>query len=117
MRGGVGQLRQRRGYTRVSGWAFNKARLRPADQVLVFVDGEANHGSQTTLSRPRLAKKFAAPALEQAGFRIVLPGYIFDRDPPRVVRVFALSPTGVASELCYLSEYLDGSRSVKLGKR
>ena len=116
MRGAVGQVRQRRGYTRVSGWAFDKAHLRPADQVSVFVDGEANHGVHTALRRPRLVKKFAAPSLEQAGFRIVLPGYIFDRDPPPVVRVFAISAAGAASELRYRTEYEDGARSVKLGQ-
>ena len=103
--------------TRVSGWAFDKADLRPADQVSVFVDGEANHGSHTALSRRRLAKRLAAPALEQAGFRIVLPGYIFNRDPPPVVRVFAISASGMASELRYRSEYEDGVRKFRLGNQ
>ena len=116
MRGVVGQVRQRRSYTWLGGWAFDKADLRPADRLSVFVDGEANHGHHTALSRPRLVKKFEAPSLAQAGFRIVLPGYIFDRDPPPVVRVFALSSKGVASELRYKLEYGDGSRKLYLGK-
>ena len=117
MRGVVGRLRQRRGYTRVSGWAFDKADPRPADQVSVFVDGEADHGGHTALSRRRLAKRLAAPSLEQAGFRIVLSGYIFNRDPPPVVRVFAISASGMASELRYRSEYEDGVRKFRLGNQ
>ena len=117
MRGAVGQVRQRMGSTRLAGWAFDKADLRPADQLSVFVDGEANHGSHTALSRRRLAKRLAAPSLEQAGFRIILPGNVFDRDPPPVVRVFAISASGVASESRYRSEYEDGVRKFRLGNQ
>ena len=117
MDGAVDAVLQQDERTQVSGWASDGSHRRPADQVVIFVDGEADHGQHTVVSRMDVVKGFGAASLEQAGFRIVLPDYIFDRDPPRVVRVFALSPTGVASELRYLSEYLDGSRSVKLGKR
>ena len=100
----------------ISGWASDGAHREPVDEVVVFVDGEANHGGHTVLRRPGLAKRFAAPSLEQAGFRVSLPASIFRRDPPPVVRVFAISSNGVASELRYRPEYSDGSRTVKLGR-
>ena len=68
--------------------------------------------------RSRTAKKeilVKSPSLYQAGFRIVLPGYIFNRAPPPVVRVFAISANGVASELRYRSVYEDGGREFRLG--
>ena len=117
MDGAVDAVLQQHGRTQVSGWAFNKARLRPADQVAVFVDGEANHGRHMVVSRSDLVEGFKAPSLEKAGFHVILPGNVFDRDPPPVVRVFALSSTGVASELRYRTEYEDGVRKFRLGDR
>ena len=116
MRGVVGRVQQRSGSTWVSGWAFDKAHLRPADEVVVFVDSEADHYGHAVVNRSDLVEGFKSPSLYQAGFRIVLPGYIFDRDPPPVVRVFAISSRGVASELRYKLEYGDGSRKLYLGK-
>ena len=113
----VGRVQQRSRSTWVSGWAFDKARLRPADEVVVFVDGEADHYGHAAVSRSDLVEGFKAPSLEQAGFHVILPGYIFDRDPPPVVRVFAISSKGVASELRYHAEYSDGSRKFRLGSR
>ena len=43
--------------------------------------------------------------------------HIFERDPPPVVRVFAVSSKGVASELRYHPEYDDGSRKRRLGNK
>ena len=116
MDGAVDAVLQQDERTQVSGWASDGSHSRPADQVAVFVDGEANHDRHMVVSRSDLVEGFNAPSLEQAGFRIVLPGYIFDRDPPPLVRVFAVSAAGAASELRYRTEYEDGARSVKLGK-
>ncbi len=85
----------------ITGWASDGAHRRPADEVVVFVDGGAEHGSRTAVNRPDPAKTFKAPSLEQAGFRVALPASAFERDPAPVVRVFAISSTGVASELRY----------------
>ena len=88
MRGVVGRVQQRSRSTWVSGWAFDKARLRPADEVVVFVDGEADHLGHAVVSRSDLVEGFKSPSLYQAGFDLILPGYIFDRDPAPVVRCF-----------------------------
>ena len=117
MRGVVGRVQQRSRSTWVSGWAFDKARLRPADEVVVFVDGEADHLGHAVVSRSDLVEGFKSPSLYQAGFDLILPGYIFDRDPAPVVRVFAISSTGVASELRYRPAYEDGGRELRLGNR
>ena len=116
MDGAVDAVSQEKAQTRVSGWASDGEHRRPADQVIVFVDGEANHYGHKVVSRSDLVEAFGAPSLLRASFDIVLPGLVFERDRPPIVRVFAISASGIASELRYLSEYLDGSRTLKLGK-
>ena len=117
MDGAVDTVLQQDERTQISGWASDGSHRRPADQVAVFVDGEADHYGHAVVGRSDLVEGFKAPALENAGFHVILPGNVFDRDPPPVVRVFAISSTGVASELRYRVEYEDGVRTVKLGKR
>ena len=113
--GWVDEVRQQTESTRVSGWASDGAHRELTAQVVVFVDGEANHERSTVVKRPDVARFFKVRSLRQAGFRVELPVSVFDRDPAPVVRVFAISRTGVASELYYHPEYSDGPRTVKLG--
>ena len=101
MHGHVDQLRRRAGEIRFAGWASDGARLQPTDQVAVFVNGEANHDSHRVVLRDDVARGFKSPSLRQAGFQITLPNYPSDESPSPVVRVFAISETGVASELKY----------------
>ena len=116
MDGVVDAVRQQEAHTRVSGWASDGEHRRPADQVVIFVNGEASHYAHSVVSRSDVVKVFGAPSIVQAGFDVILPGLVLERGPPPEVRVFAISTRGVASELHYLSEYLDGSRTLKLGK-
>ena len=113
--GWVDEVRQQTESTRVSGWASDREHLKLVRQVMVFVDGEANHERHAVFKRPDVAQFFKVPLLRLAGFRVELPVSVFDRDPAPVVRVFAISRTGVASELYYHPEYSDGPRTVKLG--
>ena len=116
MDGRVDVVRQRTGYTWLSGWASDGAHRKPADEVVGFVDGEANHEGHTVVSRADVAKKFETPAMAQVGFSVFLPS-VFGRGPPSAVRVFAISSTGVASELRYRQEYEDGSNKRRIGRR
>ena len=115
MDGWVDVVRQRTGYAWLSGWASDGAHRKPADEVMGFVDGEANHEGHTVVSRADVAKKFETPAMAQAGFSVFVPSAL-GRDPPSVVRVFAISSTGVASELRYREEYEDGSNKRRIGR-
>ncbi len=83
--------------------------------MVVFVDGEADHYKHSAVSRIGLVERFKAQSLKQAGFHVVVPRDIIHRDPPPVVRVFAISSTGVASELLYRTAYEDGGREFRLG--
>ena len=116
MDGAVDTVRQEEGRTRVSGWASDGEHRRPADQVVIFVNGEADHYGHKVVSGSDLVKGFGAPSLLRASFDVILPGLVFEQDRPPIVRVFAISASGIASELPYLSEYLDGSLTLKLGK-
>ena len=84
--------------------------------MAVFVNGEADHYGYTVVRRPDLVEGFKTKSLLEAGLEVILPGLVFDREPSPTVRVFAISATGLASELQYRSEYADGSRTLRLGK-
>lgn len=116
MHGVVGQVRQSGGSARFAGWASDGARREPADQVAVFVNNAANHAMHAVVLRPDVAKHFKAPSLRAAGFQVAVSDPIFEPKPPPVVRVFAISSAGVASELSYRPEYDDGSQTLKLGR-
>ena len=116
MDGAVDAVRQQKAHTRVSGWTSDGEHSRPTDQVVIFVNGEANHYGHNVVSRSDLVKAFGAPSLLRASFDITLPGLVLERGPPPEVRVFAISSAAVASELRYRTEYEDGSRTLKLGK-
>ena len=116
MHGHVDQLRRHARGIRLAGWASDGAHVLPADQVAVFVDGEANHHSHRVVLRNDVAREFQAQSLSQAGFQITVPNYSSDENRAPVVRVFAISETGVASELNYRPEYDDGCRKQRLGR-
>ena len=114
MDGTVAKVGQQGGKTFISGWASDGAHYKPAHQVAVFVQGRANHDQHAVVSRRDLVEAFDSPALEKAGFRVVLPGSLFDHPRP-TVRVFAISSEGLASELRYRREYSDGNKKRRLG--
>ena len=116
MDGAVDVVRQQNGRTQVSGWASDGDHRGPADQMAIFVSGEANHHGHNVVGRSDLVKALGSPSIVRAAFDVILPGFVFERDRPRIVRVFAIAASGIASELRYLTEYDYGSRTVKLGK-
>ncbi len=97
------------------GWASDEAHRYPAVTVAVFVESEASHQRHTTVPRLDVAKAFKTAALADAGFKVPVPASIFDRLPPPVVRVFAISSAGVASELHYRPKYDYGEGKRQLG--
>ena len=110
-------MREQRGYVSLMGWASDGAHRKPADLVVVFVNGEADHDRHTVWRRKDIATRFEAPSLVESGFRISLPRFVFERDPTPIVRVFAVSSTGVASELGYRPEYQYPGGTCTLGGR
>ena len=108
MLGFVDTVRRRQpSSVRLSGWASDMSYRMPAAKILIFVEGESDHPGHSATSRPDLVKAFG-PALKQAGFGVRLPASVFERRPPREVRVFAISSEkGVASELRYGKSYLN----------
>ena len=99
------------------GWASDGSHRRPADQVAVFVNGKAKHANHTVERRRDVAGYFNVSTLTESGFSIVFPKRVFEQDPAVEVRVFAISSEGMASELRYGEQSLDGSLTLKFGKR
>ena len=117
MHGHVDALREQGGQVSIRGWASDRFHLHPAARVEVFVNGEANQAESTPWVRTDVAKRFDAPSLKKAGFAVDLPETVFTQIPPPVVRVFAISATGVASELRYRPHYECAGRKFRLGGR
>ena len=99
----------------ITGWASDGAHRHPAVTVAVFIGDAASHRRHERLRRPDVAKAFKTDALVDAGFRVSVPASALDRHPLSVVRVFAISSEGVASELRYHPEYDDGTGKRQLG--
>ena len=117
MDGHVDALREQGDQVSMRGWASDRFHLHPAARVAVFVYGEAIQAKHTPWVRTDVAKRFEAPSLKKAGFAVDLPKTLFEQVPPPVVRVFAISATGVASELRYRPHYEYAGRKFRLGER
>ena len=101
----------------VRGWASDGAHREPADQVAVFLNGQAKHENLTRASRRDLSERFDVPALRKAGFKVVVRKPSVEGPAALEVRVFAISLEGVASELRYRRQSLGSSQTLKFGKR
>ena len=117
MDGVVEDVREQGDRLVVRGWASDGAHRERADQVAVFLNGQAKHKNLTIVSRPDVSERFDVPALMKSGFKIVVPKPSVEGPTALEVRVFAISLEGVASELRYRRQSLDSSQTLKFGKR
>ncbi len=85
--------------------------------MLVFLNGKAIKYGHKVVRRPDLVEGFNTPSLLEAGFDVLLPKSVLEQDRTPVVRVFAISPTGIASELRYPPDYKYTSEKRHLSRR
>lgn len=97
--GGADGSRQREDGMALVGWAAEVERGRPAQTILVFVDGEFQFATGTGTYRPDVARRYGRPALARSGFHLHLPATLFRDFRQADIRVFAVSRDGRASEL------------------
>lgn len=88
-----------------NGWAADVKNSRIPEAVLIFVRGEFLYSGRIALHRPSIGQYFDNNAIVWSGFRCVLPLKTFKGIAPRDVHFFAISKTGVASELKYRKKY------------
>lgn len=84
----------------VRGWASDASHRRAGDIVVAFIDGRYAGYSTCGVPSARVERRYSAPGLRFAGFRMrfdIRPG----EDAAPRPRVFALSTDGRASELAY----------------
>jgi hypothetical protein len=89
----------------ISGWAVDTAARRPAQRVVILIDGRSVSSAAPGEPRPDVAKALSIPAAAKSGYArpIPLPA---GRDPRQLpVRVFAVQETGAARELAYPPSY------------
>ncbi len=112
MEGWVDQFSRYTGSVRIVGWSSEVDYSRSAGEVVLFINGEANHEQHTTLSRPDVEK--LSTTLRYPGFDVLVP--TSDAlGPDTEFRAFAISDYGYASELLYQEQYDDGCGSQVLG--
>ena len=106
VRGNVDIVTRKMGYIRFVGWAADVAdkRKMPAEKVLVFSNGVANHAYLSRMVRTGVANRFKSERLRLAGFSVVLPRIPSADEMPQF-RVFGVSASGFASELEYRPGY------------
>jgi hypothetical protein len=102
IKGGVRGTRSPTGAT-LGGWAANAKGSRPADSVVVLVDGKSVFtGRPGNITRKDILERYG---VDNAGFIFRLPGSLLPAaGKEHSVRVFALSGA-VATELRYLPGY------------
>jgi hypothetical protein len=102
VKGEVRGIRSASGAT-LGGWAANIKARKPADAIVVLVDGQSVFvGENGNITRKAILKRYG---VDNAGFLFRLPGTLL---PPagqaHQVRAFAISGK-TASELTYLPRY------------
>jgi len=89
------------------GWAADVAGSALPESVILFKDGFAIQSGRTDKYRPDVARHFEKPKLMYSGFQLVVPFSVISKNADRehVIRAFALSADGQATELNYAYEY------------
>ena len=88
-----------------SGWATDEKNGQLPEAIVMFINGQFFYAGQTTLNRPRIAKRIGNPALEKIGFYFTFPSALFKDKPDLDVRFFGVSKKGEATELEYRKNY------------
>ena len=113
MEGWVDQFSRYTGSVRIVGWSSEADYSRSAGEIVLFINGEANHEQHTALSRPDVEK--FSNTLRYPGFDVL--ALVSGAQGPDVeFRAFAISDSGYGSELLYQEQYNDGCRSQVLGQ-
>lgn len=89
------------------GWAANVEQGRPADEIIIMLNGESIIAEKPTVNRPDVGERFGNDNLTRSGIVLSLPREIIDR--ANTVRVYARSGD-IASELVYGSGSNEASR-------
>jgi len=87
------------GMLTIGGWAFDRKLRRPPKTIVAFVDGKHYTQFRTRLRRPTLARRLGFPKRLRCGFRTRVPVGMKSHLTTGRMRLFAISGTGVASEL------------------
>lgn len=80
------------------GWAADMGAVEPAQNVLLFVNGNFAKLAEVNLPSPDVVRVHGSDALAVSGFRFEIPQAIWNLDPS-AIRAFAVSKSGIATEM------------------
>jgi hypothetical protein len=85
----------------LAGWAADVKDRQPAGAIVVFLNNEFLFAGRTDQERPDVAEHIGIPELQKTGFRFWFPASIVQDEARVSIRIFAVSRSGVATELHY----------------
>ena len=88
-----------------AGWAADAKNGRLVEAVVIFLNGRFFYAGKTHVNRPDVAKYLKNPDLTKTGFKFELLSSFPEDNPSPVIRVFAVSKDGKASEFRYPKGY------------
>ncbi|WP_374631491.1 hypothetical protein [Ferrovibrio sp.] len=89
------------GYVVIQGWAADKAKLQPANRILVFRDGVKVGEADVRDERPDVSGRFNSQAMLYSGFRISVPVEALPVGRQTLVAIMAETASGLFGELKY----------------
>lgn len=104
LEGWVDSVHRRGGLIQFDGWAADVDAGKPARRVVMFKNGEFVRAADAAVERIDVLQFYDDKRLRNSGFSMTLPARMFEDDSD-VVRVFAISGDGRASELHYVDDF------------
>ena len=82
-----------------SGWAVDVENAQLPRGIVLFANGQFIFSGEGNKSRRDIARKYGNPELKRSGFKYSFPATVFQNPQSGQMRTFAISATGMASEL------------------
>jgi Sulfatase len=83
----------------ISGWAADIKNAQRAETVIIFAGDKGIFSVSPSVPRPDVARYFKIPSLQNTGFILTIPSYLLEGSQDGKLKIFAVSKTGVASQL------------------
>ena len=109
VRGYIDKMDIEDGYLSISGWAINQTQLRPADYVLMDVNGQLTYIAEVTLLRHDIAEAFDNEVYSSSGFSVKLPLNLFEATDIGALVAKIIAVSGQQASVLSVSSLIEGA--------